>query len=586
MSLFQKITCHGCGAPVEFKTTSSLVAVCPFCSTVVAKSQEDIEAYSKKSSVIQDFSKIQIGTTGRFKTHSFTVIGRIQLKYYYGFWNEWFILFDNGLTGWLSDVLDEYIITIETNNQNKEILKEIWNLNFEDLNFDSSNNKLSVPISFSKVEVGKNYFLNNQLFFCQDISVGEIVGAQGEIAFNVNKNPQFKAVDLKKDNQFVTIDYSEEGKSPIVYIGESFPESELFLSNTRTLEEINNSNGAYKGKITSLKCPNCGSSNPKVNGVSNTLFCISCNSKLDISNNTVEILIKTNSLEGGKYEQPYSTTLKCGDKGNIRGKKYLVIGVVLKNNPEYPEYEWVEYLLYQSGGSGNYIWLVEDRSDINAPWKISKAINDLPKDNLSSLTYKTQTYTTDDESIYSGKTLAVWGAFNWEINVNDVIDVVDFYSSNKKVCISKEIIVTDTHQEVSYSYLVDIPKKEIYDGFKVKNEDVQISPVDDEESSDSEYSFFNSFYFISFFILLVILSPIMSSLIIGLILAVIFWFIQKEKQKKHSEQTNKTIQFGLMKFIFLIITIILFLLPSKNGNSSNSSGSSFRSGSSYGSGHK
>ncbi len=590
MSLFQKITCHGCGAPVEFKTTSSIVAVCPYCSTVVAKSQEDIESYSKKSSIIQDFSKIQIGTTGRFKTHNFSVIGRIQIKYYYGFWNEWYILFDNGLTGWLSDVLDEYIVTIETSSENKNILKELWDLNFSDLNFENQNNKLSVPVVFDNVEIGKNYFFNNTAFFCQDISIGEIIGAQGEIGFDIKKHSSFKAIDFKKENKFITADYSEENNPPIIYIGESLNEAELLFSNTRSLDEINNSNGAYKGKLTSLKCPNCGSSNPKVNGVSNTLFCISCNSKIDISTNTAEILIKTNSIDGGKNEQEYKTTLKCGDKGVIQGKKYLVIGVVLKENPNYPDYQWTEYLLYQAGGSGTYIWLIEDRSDINADWKISKSIIDLPNDNLSSLTYKTQKYNTDEESIYSGKTLAVWGAFNWEINVNDIINVVDYYSANKKTCISKEIISTNTHKEISYSYLVDIPKQDIYDTFKVKSENVHVHHYESEEeekSSEDMPNFFNSFYFISLWVLLIIFSPIMSIIIISGIISLVCWFIEKGinfKDAEGREDANKKFKKLSARIMFVVFLIFFFLFSPKDNNSSSSSRSS--SGSSYGSGHK
>jgi hypothetical protein len=36
------------------------------------------------------------------------VVGRIQLRYDAGFWNEWYILFDDGSAGWLSDASGQY----------------------------------------------------------------------------------------------------------------------------------------------------------------------------------------------------------------------------------------------------------------------------------------------------------------------------------------------------------------------------------------------------------------------------------------------------------------------------------------------
>jgi hypothetical protein len=41
------------------------------------------------------------------------VVGRIQLRYSAGIWNEWYLLFDDGATGWLGDSSGMYTITAE-----------------------------------------------------------------------------------------------------------------------------------------------------------------------------------------------------------------------------------------------------------------------------------------------------------------------------------------------------------------------------------------------------------------------------------------------------------------------------------------
>jgi hypothetical protein len=41
----------------------------------------------------------------------FALIGRIQIKYSQGIWNEWHLLFDDMRTGWLSEAGGEYVLT-------------------------------------------------------------------------------------------------------------------------------------------------------------------------------------------------------------------------------------------------------------------------------------------------------------------------------------------------------------------------------------------------------------------------------------------------------------------------------------------
>ncbi len=48
------------------------------------------------SEVIEDHTRIQITTSGQYEGRNFAVVGRIQLRYEDGFWNEWYVLFDDG----------------------------------------------------------------------------------------------------------------------------------------------------------------------------------------------------------------------------------------------------------------------------------------------------------------------------------------------------------------------------------------------------------------------------------------------------------------------------------------------------------
>ncbi len=60
---------------------------------------------------MEDASPLQLGAEGRYRNSHFALIGRIQLRYQQGVWNEWHLLFDNQESGWLSEANGNYVIT-------------------------------------------------------------------------------------------------------------------------------------------------------------------------------------------------------------------------------------------------------------------------------------------------------------------------------------------------------------------------------------------------------------------------------------------------------------------------------------------
>ena len=102
-----------CGAPVEFKSTASLYAVCEYCRSTLLRHGEDLENLGRMADLFEDASLIQLGSEGKFRGVHFGVIGRIQLKHESGLWNEWHILFDDGRSAWLSEAGGEYVVNAQ-----------------------------------------------------------------------------------------------------------------------------------------------------------------------------------------------------------------------------------------------------------------------------------------------------------------------------------------------------------------------------------------------------------------------------------------------------------------------------------------
>jgi ribosomal protein S27E len=83
-----KAPCPNCGAQVEFKSAGSAVAVCGFCSSTLVREGEALRKIGEQSEVFEDYSPLQIGTSGRNAGITFTIIGRLQYRYGEGTWTN------------------------------------------------------------------------------------------------------------------------------------------------------------------------------------------------------------------------------------------------------------------------------------------------------------------------------------------------------------------------------------------------------------------------------------------------------------------------------------------------------------------
>ena len=90
--------CPSCGAPVVFKSAASVYAICEFCHSTLLRDGESLKNLGRMADLMDDPSLIRIGTERKYQGVHFGVIGRIQLSYDAGLWNEWYILFDDGRT--------------------------------------------------------------------------------------------------------------------------------------------------------------------------------------------------------------------------------------------------------------------------------------------------------------------------------------------------------------------------------------------------------------------------------------------------------------------------------------------------------
>ncbi len=435
----QTVSCPSCGASVQFRSHASVLAVCEYCKTTILKDEKSIRNLGKMSEVLEDYSPLQIGTSGEFGGQSFNVIGRIQLRYSAGMWNEWFVMFDDGTTAWLGDSSGLYTLTKERTGGTH------------------------LP-AFHDIVPARSYAIGGKNFVAAEVRSAECIGGQGELPFQVGKGWKIHVADFRSGANFLTLDYSDvdgivdldqpisvtddlssEGKrhtanpsapsasnesAPKIYTGQAVTLDKLKCQLLRDGDTIKEGAGKFRGKIDRLDCPSCGSNINYLPGLTAHVVCPSCHTQLDTSSPTAAVLAASDRLA------QMHTTLELGAKATIAGMPYQLIGLLKRCDDE--NTMWTEYLLYcpRTG----FLWLVET----DQAWARSQVLHEWPAWSLGdTATLGAHTFTKLYD--YTAKVVFAAGAFNWRVSAGDVVNVTEF--ENGPIKLAAEI----TAHEITWS---------------------------------------------------------------------------------------------------------------------------------------
>jgi hypothetical protein len=306
---------------VLFRSAASILAVCEYCRSTLLRKDLALENLGKMAELLEDASPVQLGTEGRYQNRRFTVIGRIQLKYESGLWNEWHLLFRDGRTGWLGETPG--LCAVSTVVPTPE----------------------DCP-PFEALAVGRPLALHGRDFQVVNLERARCVAGEGELPFRVGAGYDSALADLRGVGQsFATLDYSES--PPLTFIGEQVGFDTLSLSNLREV--------AVRGpdaKAETFRCAQCGSPLTPKAQASVVIVCGSCGSAHDLKDHRHPILYRA-ELERGP--RPWVPLGACG---KFRSKDCEVVGFMQRETRvEGVAYRWSEYLLFNHGGG--FDWLTE-----------------------------------------------------------------------------------------------------------------------------------------------------------------------------------------------------------------------------------
>jgi Domain of unknown function (DUF4178) len=202
--------CASCGAPVQFRWSSAVQTVCPFCRSILVRTDIDLKKVGEVADLPPDPSPICLLTEGMYKGKSFQVVGRIVYEWEAGGWNEWHLGFADGTSGWLSDAQLQYAVSFLAQNSG------------------------ALPPQ-REAERGKPFTFQGVEYRVSTVTMARYKGVEGDLPFAFYDKDEMYFADLRTPGpQFATLDYSEE--PPLLFLGEWVEFGDLKLKNLRQFE--------------------------------------------------------------------------------------------------------------------------------------------------------------------------------------------------------------------------------------------------------------------------------------------------------------------------------------------------------------
>jgi ribosomal protein S27E len=189
----RQFSCPSCGAPLNIESAFTTYLVCNYCGASLYLSDGGIDITGKTAKLAEYPSRFAIGVNGSVKGRAFHILGHIRYTNEDGYWDEWFLQFNDQQVGWI--VEDEGDLT---------------------LTFKS---KLTFPVMpYDSMSIGTYIPFGNDRLFLSEKGEAHVDGVEGEMAINAPPGKTIHYVDGNMASKAIRLILDEH--AIMLYTGE------------------------------------------------------------------------------------------------------------------------------------------------------------------------------------------------------------------------------------------------------------------------------------------------------------------------------------------------------------------------------
>jgi hypothetical protein len=392
-----RAACPNCGASVEFRSAASASAVCSFCRSTLVRDGDALRRIGQSSELFDDHSPLQLGASGRLQGEAFTLLGRLQMAYADGRWNEWHALFDNGRSGWLSEDNGAYVFSFDTPLKDR------------------------VPQA-TTLFPGQRTQIDGSAWDIASVMSATVQAAQGELPYppklsvDSTGSGEFLIADLRNARDEVgTLDYSDPAQ-PRWSVGRGVRLADLAMVGLRDGPSEKTLGGR------SIECPSCGASLEIRLDSTQSVSCGQCRAVVDVSQGVGADMAHFQQNAVTEPQIPLGTTGTL-QLGTPQPLPWQVVGYLERCDLPEPGSDdeqtfWREYLLWHP--TEGFVFLV----DTEEGWSWARPLTGVPVVKGETASWRGAAY--QRRWSYRARTVHVIGEFYWHIRRDDLVQVQDF----------------------------------------------------------------------------------------------------------------------------------------------------------------
>ncbi|MFC1743683.1 DUF4178 domain-containing protein [Candidatus Riflebacteria bacterium] len=202
-----EVNCTACGASFTLANRFVKLVICEYCGTTSSVGADGLDPKGKTSKLPDFPSLFFLGAKGTVMSKRFLAQGRLRFDYNSGFWDEWYLVFEDGDAGWMHEDEGEYTLFIKEEP------------------------KGNIP-AFENITVGMKYDINRYDVFIVEKRTCVIVGGEGQLEKLTMPGETIPFVDGNCKGKIISIEYLQDGPE-ICFGGIVLPKA-IKIENSKT----------------------------------------------------------------------------------------------------------------------------------------------------------------------------------------------------------------------------------------------------------------------------------------------------------------------------------------------------------------